>query len=108
MDPQPPMTSPASPRKKKNVQRTLKGQRTLIPELQDPATIQEYRHCLGLEETAPAQFSCTYSLHLVESTKGQFFKRPSSLPDTRPVTPRMPASTLQQPSTEELQVILVS
>jgi len=46
MDSQPPLTTPAGPRKKKNVQRTLQGQRTLIPELQDPAIIQEYRHCL--------------------------------------------------------------
>jgi hypothetical protein len=98
VDPQPHST-PASPRKKKNVHKGLQSKRTTNPELQDPATIEGYRR--RLEETNTAQFTRTFS---VESN---LFQEPSvtSLPVTRPVTPETPRMS-QHPIDPEAQTII--
>jgi hypothetical protein len=95
-----PYTTPASPRRKRNVQRGPQSLRTPIPELQDPAIVEEYRR--RLEETSTAQFLCTHLVHSVESNP---FLDPSSLPVTEPVIPREDPMA-QNVDEEQLQVII--
>jgi hypothetical protein len=106
VDPQP-LSTPASPKKKRNVQRGLQSRRTPVPELRDPATLEEYRN--RLEETSQAQFSHIFSVHSVES-KEDIFQDTTSLPVTRPVTPTMLPSTSQhqEPLSNEQQLLIAA